>query len=417
MRLTNLLLAIIVAFSIVSCSDSSSDDKITSLLLSIKEKEVEINDNISYTVLDNNETDVTSKVDIYVDGVKTDNNTIKATKSGEISVYAQLEEVKSNIVKVKVLSKSSLVLSVDKTVVKSDGVDKPVLSIKDSDGNVISDYELYVNGEKSSSKEFVTTEDGVFELYVSKDEIRSNKITINSTSLYTKNILIEDYTGTWCGWCPRIIYALSKFEHERRVIPVAIHDDMEMRYSNVGAMKSKFGVTGFPTAFTDRSRGFELNVSLDDLIGKKSNVGIEISSTYSGNEANVNVDVNFNSPISEKLKIVVYLLENGLVYKQENYLTGRAGYEKSEFYTAPGTINNYEHNHVLRKASTDVFGDEVPTNNSSNGNKYSKSYSINLSGYKPGNCDIVVFVLYDDNQSKSGVINTQKVKLGESITF
>ena len=41
---------------------------------------------------------------------------------------------------------------------------------------------------------------------------------------FQKNVLIEDYTGTWCQYCPRVAYGIQLVEAANiKAFPVAIH--------------------------------------------------------------------------------------------------------------------------------------------------------------------------------------------------
>ena len=66
--------------------------------------------------------------------------------------------------------------------------------------------------------------------------------------------LVEEYTGTWCGWCPRGMVGLEKIaeDYKDKVIPIAIHngDPMEIdAYTGVIASN----ISGFPSMLIDRA--------------------------------------------------------------------------------------------------------------------------------------------------------------------
>ena len=66
--------------------------------------------------------------------------------------------------------------------------------------------------------------------------------------------LIEEYTGTWCGWCVRGLVGMELLRQRfgDEFIGVAYHNDdpMEIMYTN--DFPSSFW--GYPTAFIERSR-------------------------------------------------------------------------------------------------------------------------------------------------------------------
>lgn len=65
----------------------------------------------------------------------------------------------------------------------------------------------------------------------------------------TRRTVIEEFTGTWCGWCPRGITGLEKVNELMgdRAITIAVHDSdpMEIDY---GASSG----AGYPSAYVDR---------------------------------------------------------------------------------------------------------------------------------------------------------------------
>ena len=91
------------------------------------------------------------------------------------------------------------------------------------------------------------------------------------TNMPKHNPVMEEYTGTWCGWCPRGFVALQLMNKKHS-------DFIGLSYHNGDAMEimssSKFpsSVSGFPTADMDRSYSAEL----DPYYGSDgSNFGIE----------------------------------------------------------------------------------------------------------------------------------------------
>lgn len=72
---------------------------------------------------------------------------------------------------------------------------------------------------------------------------------------YPRNVLIEEFTGTWCGYCPQGIVTMEALRErytDGSVIPVAVH------YNDAMAVDSYFPITqayssGFPSAVLNRA--------------------------------------------------------------------------------------------------------------------------------------------------------------------
>lgn len=105
---------------------------------------------------------------------------------------------------------------------------------------------------------------GSFNMTITVDKVNGNANTCSAPSgsdklqLYSflpvKRALLEEYTGTWCGWCPRGFVGL---EHMNELLG---YDFVGVSYHNSDAMEfvSSYNypssVSGFPAAWLDRTK-------------------------------------------------------------------------------------------------------------------------------------------------------------------
>lgn len=93
------------------------------------------------------------------------------------------------------------------------------------------------------------------------DQAASTEATLNVYKILPIHCpVMEEYTGTWCGYCPRGFVGMEYMgEHYPDFIGIAYHnsDDMEVMSSS----KYPSSVSGFPSAFLDR------DLSLDAFYG------------------------------------------------------------------------------------------------------------------------------------------------------
>jgi hypothetical protein len=77
--------------------------------------------------------------------------------------------------------------------------------------------------------------------------------TVASAQTPTKKVLLEEFTGSWCGWCPRGIYAIQQLEakYPNSFIPVSFHNSDPMQIST-GQDTLESTVTGYPDGWIDR---------------------------------------------------------------------------------------------------------------------------------------------------------------------
>lgn len=251
-----------------------------------------------------------------------------------------------------------------------------------------------------------------------KDENAEKPIDISTT--FVHKIIIEDYTASWCGWCPSIIGAIDKYSSNKNFIPIAIHSNDEMKFSKTGVLMTQFSVDGYPTAIINRIASKKWHgQDPSRYIKEKAPISIGIKTSIEEKEAKIDLKLNFDKEFefTTALKVTVMLLEDDIIANQSNYLSGDARYRDSKFYSLSNPVKDFHHNHVLREIPTDIQGDLIPDEFVKNCSEYMKSYTIDISAYKADKCHIVAFVEQDDRSLSLGVLNAQIVKLGEKIFY
>lgn len=234
----------------------------------------------------------------------------------------------------------------------------------------------------------------------------------SGTGKFTKNTLIEDYTGTWCGYCPRVTYAIEQLIAQNvTAIPVAIHINDTFTCSEANTFDTQFSnfVTGYPTGVLDRKEKWtspqpaNLN-QVKNMTGVNADLGIAMKPTVSSGIINLDVKVKFDANMSNT-KLVVYVLEEGLKFKQTNY---------TSYYGGTSEILNFKQDHTLRAALTNVLGDNI-TGNTNDGSTYIRNFSkaVPSNITNTSNLSFVAFVL----DSNGKVINTRSALLGENQNF
>jgi hypothetical protein len=236
---------------------------------------------------------------------------------------------------------------------------------------------------------------------------------------FKQNVLLEDYTGTWCGNCTRIPYAVEKFkEISNKIVEVAIHNqssdpykvDSKPFFAQLVQLVSPGDlVLGLPKANLNRTKtwtAFEylnLNEALT-LTGNNCGLGLAMHSAVANGNINIDVNVKFAQNYSN-LKLVVLVLENNLIHNQVNY--------NSFIANGDHDIPNYVHNHVLRAPLTDILGDAI--SGSILGQTVTKNFSV-LIPTNVSNADNISFVamIVDENNT---VINSRAIGANQNQAF
>ncbi len=282
---------------------------------------------------------------------------------------------------------------------------------------------IYVNYSKIAGFSYTfdkVKECTVFAKY--KDKVKSNNLKIKvlaSPSTHTTKILLEDYTGAWCGWCPGMaLFIEDAVKENKNIVPIALHfangDGRPDPFHFDGGINlyRTFGITGFPTIMLNRGNKLTEDNQLTTAFDKKVNLGLSISSSLSGTTLKAKVKVHFDYPTDGNNKLVVCLLENGLIAKQTNFFNDDAS---SPLYKKGNPIEDFEHNHVARAFLTEGLGDFIPEDKNVKGATYEKDFEITLpeSIKDSSKLDLVAFVVNDAKK----VINVQKAKVGEDKDF
>lgn len=255
---------------------------------------------------------------------------------------------------------------------------------------------------------------------------------------YTKKVIVEEFTGTWCGWCPRMPILLDKL-HQKfpNLIVAALHnnDTFDIGTDIREVIEEKLGVTRYPGCVMERGPKIEWGGAKDyqatedsvaKAFSKTAVLGFALNTSISGSTLNVTVKVGLGQTLSvPRVKVLLYVLEDGLVATQDNFYaipkykdTYKDDPYLGQLVTSPAKLVGYVHHHVVRKVLTDATGDEIPASSATKGAIYSKDYTVDISKYNAANLQIVA-VAYgeDENGNLLGTYNAQVVKAGQSQQF
>jgi hypothetical protein len=231
---------------------------------------------------------------------------------------------------------------------------------------------------------------------------------------FKKRVLIEDYTGTWCGNCTRVSWAIEEASAASdKVVPVAIHNGNDpYHFDGIAPLKNLIlpnSPLALPVSRLNRMNvwTFPETSNIQDAInltGNNSGMGIAMNSLVIDGNIALDVNLKFALPYSD-LKLVVYLLEDGLIYFQRNY---------TSYYDNVNPIPNYVHNHVLRASITNILGDPISVNPTP-GTTVNKNFTIPvpLNIANPANISFVAFLVGPDNVA----INSRASHANESQQF
>ena len=434
MKLKNIyqIFFFIAITTLVSCSSSEDNgdgngngNTATSININPNTLFADFGEPFTFTVKTNDGTDVTSSSTILVNNSSISGNSYTPPATGEYTVKATYNDLTSSTKTITVLP---VVVSIDiesnsSSVNIGDTIEYTVIAT-DNNGNtnpITGATTVFINGSESvTGNKFIPGEVSTVSAYATFEEFTTSTIEVSvvdqevAPASFTRKALIEDYTGTWCGWCPRVSYGIELVKGQTdNVVVVANHlangDPYENTYSV--QMANAFGISGFPTAYVNRASEWTYpepnNVSqVTSLAQGTMPSGISINSAIKDNNLSFVVSAGF-AQNTTGAKLVVFLLENGLLHNQENY---------TDYYNGVDVLVNFQHDHVLRYAFTPVLGQAIPAGEVVANNIYNVKYDFAIpSGIvsNTNNLEIVAMLVGDNDQ----IINVNMVSAGGEVDF
>ncbi len=269
---------------------------------------------------------------------------------------------------------------------------------------------FFVDGEEIIGNTFSSATIGEFEVYGSYNE-NGVLITTNTVPFVViipkRKIVVEDYTGTWCGYCPSVAHAVEEAHAATSDIAVvAIHKTASsipdpMHFDDVQLLQDEFGVSGFPSARINRSTVWSSPYDVEGIVsmaGVETDLAIAILSKLDGDILTVQTDVVYENGSVNGDKLVVYLLESGVIHEQTNYYNTDV---TSPYYQLGNPIPNFVHNEALRLSLTEVLGDNISA--TAELEEFSKTFTVTIPAavVNVANLSLVAMVVSADNSARN----------------
>jgi hypothetical protein len=249
----------------------------------------------------------------------------------------------------------------------------------------------------------------------------------NIPTAFTKKVVVEKFTGEWCGSCPpsSMFFDAMADKHGSKFIGVGIHAGSGAdRYKDNQACKDMYNFhwrvtnkpgntsVGFPNVMFNRGKSLmtqtvfngyknsEWEGQLNKELAKPAKCGLAITSKVEGTNLVVNVSYHLKEALDGEHAVTVLVLENGL--------------DGSKQVSAQ---QPFTHNHVLRGLLTNdngylIDGSVVGKTESFEANDF------DISAYNKDNLEVVAFLhkngtSFDDNE----ILNGQIAHDGETVDF
>ena len=254
---------------------------------------------------------------------------------------------------------------------------------------------------------------------------RTNKTTSNSYK-----VLLEDYTGHTCGYCPRAAIQADSLAKalEAQLVVIAVHAGGYALPDSTNGYPTNYQ-TSAGTAWNAKGSGFGISAigNPNGMINRKPYGGsvvqaytrwkstiktvldssaqlfvvkLDVTTNYDPTVRALNTGVKayFQAAYKNNVKLSAVIIENGLVGDQKDYSK------------LPDHVEDYEFEHLLRGSLKGDWGDDLKSGPASKGDSASvefNNFPLNAK-FNDNNIWVVVFA-YD--AITRAVIQAEKVKI------
>ncbi len=255
-----------------------------------------------------------------------------------------------------------------------------------------------------------------------------------------RKVVVEDFTGIWCGYCPMGRTAAEHLETTfgASVINTGMHASDALANTFSTGVDNAVNNYGYPGGLIDRKPtggsffqglgyydGHDWDAAVTARLNTPAPVAIAIASTYNAGTRAVSITVtaNYVAAASGNMNINCVLTEDSIATnaQQHNYMNADA---LSPWYQKGDPITSYYQRHTARtNLSSTIWGDAgiIPTTVTTGGS-YNKTYTYTLpAGWNASHVHIVGFVskwgaTSTPDTNNIYIINANTARLGSSTT-
>lgn len=232
-----------------------------------------------------------------------------------------------------------------------------------------------------------------------------------TTEVQNKKVLVEEFTGIHCGYCPyahAIVAELLKAQPDK-VYAIAFHtgsfavpgsDEPDYRLSKSAVINDYFGITGYPSGMINRQRFTDYIICSRTMWAAYAHmqsqevapVNLWMASSYDSLSRELTIDIEgyYTADVDADFNLLnVMVTENNVMGPQ------RGG----------GLGDEYIHQHMIRGYVTDTWGDTIT--NCKKGEYFSRQYKyvvpekIHDVELNPAEFEVVVFL----SENEENVLN------------
>ena len=336
--------------------------------------------------------------------------------------------------------KGSIILSVDKPVIRCDGADVATFSVilTDEQGkkhDVTQTADIYSGNARvqMTGNRFSTSEEGEYSFYAMYGLSISPEIKVTaamndsaipadpqegSTSFKHRMLLVQ-HTGTDCPNCPRMMDSLKELAKDDAYNGlynhVASHSyneggEGDAAYSTAAVtLSSEFCSGYYPDLTFDLTKENtgtdlkEIKAKMDEFRKDNAEAGIAATVQLVGNSIMVNAEIKVAA--DNQYRIAVWVLEDGIHSRQ-------SGATDSWYNTHDNALRYMHGASVISR----IYGEKVGVLKA--GEKKAMDVTIPVeSNWNVGNCEVLLLVTSADADGNYSLVNSVLCQVGESVPY
>lgn len=185
---------------------------------------------------------------------------------------------------------------------------------------------------------------------------------------FDRKFVVEEGTGTWCGWCPRGIVGMDYMQetYPDKFVGIAVHSGDKFEVANYGEFIGHF-FSGFPSCVINRDPAFSGDPNANYLdnayqwwLEQKSPATVEITDyKLVDKDLEVNAKATFAVNDNHPYNMAIVLTEDGLTGVQTNYYAGGDNGKMGGWESKASKVSwTYTHTAIAIDKS---FGNEIAT--------------------------------------------------------
>lgn len=264
-------------------------------------------------------------------------------------------------------------------------------------------------------------------------EAKGSIIAIDPNQSVERNVVMEEFTGTWCGWCPRGMVGMELLaeEYGDKFIPIGVHYNDNMQDASFNGVLG-YATGGFPSSILNRIKvadpylgtsgktlGIDANLQEIYAIPTEATIAIDHAQVAEDRKSIVvTSSANFTVSCEECPYMMSYVLtEDGIEGVQTNYYAVYASQyanepnlgfltkEKQYWKTTFNHVGRYVHGELGIEGS--LSGVIVP----GEAKKHTTEIPVPSNISNLSNVHLVALLL---DKTSGEIVNATSVKLGET---